>query len=265
MKYCILSRDHPSPRLMFFSCIDFPRETDPALQSPQTRERICEEILGSGFFQWYGFVAIRRSDVGRYWDHSLYSPLFWLVYQPTNSSLNQFEYTCPYITLNYITLNMNDFPEYVFVCLVNDPDPSGQQPSAITPVYVSKEYNVGPFSVPIKPGRFVYFMPRHYGVKFALAEEPAVAYTDLRFNVELHYLQIRKYVQPGKTIDDDLPSAGVDTERLFPSSFYFCSQLIAMVWILFASLFREKRLIIILIKLSVFAWLYSDRCTSQTR
>ena len=91
---------------------------------------------------------------------------------------------------------MNDLyhlREYVFVCPLEN-----TRTQEVFPLYISKEYNVGPFGGWYKPGRFLFVTPDEY--KPVLAEEPATAYVGLGFNVELYYLQMRKYIQQGKNL-----------------------------------------------------------------
>lgn len=94
----------------------------------------------------------------------------------------------------------NPFKEYVFVCVVGKRYWSSR---TAVPVYISKEYNVGIEHGPYMAGRFVigkfslgYLYPNHN--KILLAEQAAIAHTEPEFDTELHYLRIRKYVQPGK-------------------------------------------------------------------
>lgn len=95
----------------------------------------------------------------------------------------------------------HDFKEYLFVCPFKD-----QSDGSILPFYVSKEYNVGSFGdEPYMPGRFIFptlvtlstytYPKRFYTV--ILAEKPAIAFTKPNFNIEIYYLGIRKYIQPG--------------------------------------------------------------------
>lgn len=83
--------------------------------------------------------------------------------------------------------------EHVFVCLT-----SGSHIDEIFPYYVSKEYNVGlnQSSTAYIPGRFIFsYLTRKLE---AFAEEPARARISPEFNVELHYLEIRKNYKPGR-------------------------------------------------------------------
>jgi hypothetical protein len=89
--------------------------------------------------------------------------------------------------------------EEVFACpFYND------SPQDVYPYYVSKEYDVGPPGGAYKPGRFVFgtnVVPGRRNTQHVvvmLAEEPAVVYGGPHFNVELLYLHMRKYVEPGE-------------------------------------------------------------------
>jgi len=90
----------------------------------------------------------------------------------------------------------NDLEEHVFVCLLLN-----WKNYDVVPFYVSKEYNLNLAGEPFKSGRFVFarFLP---GVQnsfnyIILAEEPVNAYTGPDFNVELHYLEKKKYYDLG--------------------------------------------------------------------
>lgn len=91
--------------------------------------------------------------------------------------------------------------EYVFECPL---EYSVNDDRAPITYYVSKEFNVGPFGkFHVMPGRFLFVnleseLPVIYAT-LTLAEEPAHAHTmESEFDVELCYLQLRKYFQPGK-------------------------------------------------------------------
>ena len=81
--------------------------------------------------------------------------------------------------------------EYVFTCLladINDLD-------NIHPLYVAKAYNT-------RRGLHVhrFLFPEKKEKRFQrvmLAEQPAKVYTLPDFNVELHYLELRKLHEPG--------------------------------------------------------------------
>ena len=87
------------------------------------------------------------------------------------------------------------FKEYVFECVLMLMD-IDNKPHSITYLYVSKEYNVAAIGAPYKPGRFI--ISKGGNITFdhlSLAEQPAISHTDEQepgFNVELHYLGIRK-------------------------------------------------------------------------
>ena len=96
------------------------------------------------------------------------------------------------------------FTERVFVCLVRLIDAS-HNTRGIVPLYVSEEYNVGTIPAPFKPGRFVIMKGEaDFRDILVLAEQPAVAYTKEQasdFNLELHYLGIRKKRSLGNVIE----------------------------------------------------------------
>lgn len=128
-----------------------------------------------------------------------YDGIYHLIYSSPHLAN---EYTNPYRHLEFHGAEAGDFKEHVFVCLSRF-----WTYGAILPIYVSKEYDVSPpFVVPRKKGRFVIgherrstpspVSPIFYDF-ILLAEEPAVANTEPGFNVELYFLNIREYIQPG--------------------------------------------------------------------
>ena len=79
-----------------------------------------------------------------------------------------------------------------------------EQTGHVREFYVSKEYNVSPVLDYYKPGRFVVGRISMAHVPFPsnnliLAEESATAFTDSSFDVELHYLRVRKHIRRGNT------------------------------------------------------------------
>ena len=147
-----------------------PSETDVALTDFQARRLLCEDIFTGGFFDPLKFRIFDTHDLQQY--ENLYR-------QQEFSMFGSYR-----------------FKEYVFGCpLENFTD------EAVMAFFITKEYNVSPWHDLYKPGRFAfkdftpgYVYPYNYVV---LAEEPAEAITQPGFNIELHYLQIRKYVTPG--------------------------------------------------------------------
>ena len=133
------------------------------------RRRICEDFTESGIFQWLAYDKI--------------------------SSI--FVYANPYVKLEFEMSYLGRFSEYVFPCLVMDPFVR-----KFAALRISKEYNVGPSDKLYMPGRFIFgdtivgYPPS--ADHRLLAEQPAIAYTGSNFNVELHYLSLRKHIQPGK-------------------------------------------------------------------
>ena len=89
--------------------------------------------------------------------------------------------------------------EYVFICVVT------RNHEEARVLYVSKEYRYSIIDVEENLSneeiavRFVFYSPYHGDLLrvIAIAEEPAQAYIDPNFNVEIYYLEIRKCHQPG--------------------------------------------------------------------
>lgn len=136
-----------------------------------------------------------------------YSNIFRRIYTESKNRiknlLNLHEYTNPFARQEFEILNSRSTQsflvraaEYVFVCLLKK-----QYQDELVPIYVSKEYNVSG-SESYMAGRFVFRnreYPRHPEYHYMLlAEKPATVYTRSDYNVELHYLEIRKRRQPGK-------------------------------------------------------------------
>ena len=96
---------------------------------------------------------------------------------------------------NFASIRTN---EYVFVCLLKC-----KYTKRLVTHYVSKEYNL--FNNPYKAGRFIFEIQdinRILNTSFVdLAEEPAEIHEGSNFNIELYYLEIRKYRRHGKTIN----------------------------------------------------------------
>ena len=155
------------------------------------RERICENIGESGFFSWWHLARIDKNEILR--DKDSYLDIYGLIDNSTNPSNTNL-----YDLKEFVMMPDAQFlKDFFFICLFErSPD------RAIIPFYISKEYDVSPFQDLYMPGRFVIgnFMPELPTVYRAimLAEEPARAYEKPDFYVELHYIQLRKYVHPGK-------------------------------------------------------------------
>ena len=78
--------------------------------------------------------------------------------------------------------------EYVFVCLMKR-----ESSNDSIPYYVSKVYNL------LNSLRFIVLPKSESFEPFThimLAEEPAKVFGNIDFNVELHYLELRKYHSP---------------------------------------------------------------------
>lgn len=183
---------------MSFS-IDAPSESDPAFLDARIRKRICKDIGDSGFFHWVPLVPFDTVSSPDERNHPLSLEIFHQIYtfSPTESAPDNYEYTNLYKPKEFNVLDLYNCVEHVFICLFLHP---GAIDNYLLLFYVSQEYNVGPLGRWYKPGRFVFgsetvtLSPSF----ISLAEEPAIAYMEEGFNVELHYLQKRRYIQPGK-------------------------------------------------------------------
>lgn len=137
-----------------------------------------------------------------------YGDIFFRFYTPTTSSKPYVRYFYPYEYTNFYKLQefqvldnrqrCYKFKEYVFACVLRH----AVAPFGLDVLYVSKEYNLSERSY--RAGRFVikfnYTRTLPYSVfntNIFLAEEPAEAFAEPNFNVEVHYLRIREYRRPG--------------------------------------------------------------------
>ena len=128
-----------------------------------------------------------------------YSAIFHQLYQKTASQ--EYEYVNDYEKLDFNITGIGRFEEFVFMCPLTDLFTRN-----VNPFYISKEYNVGPSNELYMPGRFMFgnTLRVHHSYDYSiLAEGSARAYTDLTFNVELHYLNLRRHAESGKFCDID--------------------------------------------------------------
>lgn len=170
---------------------------DPVILEASNQESICEDIAGSGFFHWWRLIPVDKEEIHRNRYHPKYSEVFYQIYTP-GSSPDSYEYNNSLRPYEFLLMgSLHYMTEHVFLCplksLLN---------KDIMLFFVSKEYDVSPFDGYVMPGRFVFadFTPGHPSIHnyIILAEEPARAYVEPNFNVEIHYLRMRKHVQPGK-------------------------------------------------------------------
>ena len=188
---------------------DSPSESDPATENAHSRQSICEDILGSRYFstmyKYFDAISTDRvfdllkDDTSRsqIFDH-LFDEI--LVYSQ-NGSTKQYKYSNLYLRLEFIhreTMLRNK--EHVFICPMEN-----QMDASLELFYVSKEYHVS-VSKPYLVGRFVFQKWSSHAADLTsmtfnfviLAEGPALVYGGPNFNVELHYLTMRKNRQQGK-------------------------------------------------------------------
>lgn len=177
--------------------IDAPSEADPTKSDAGFRERICEVITSSRFFCMWHLVPIDTKELWSNRNHPEYSEVFKQIYSPASLE-NSYNYQNSYREETFqLAKSQHPFMEHVFICPIKD-----SSNEFIRPLYVSKEYNVGPFGEHLyKPGRFLFgnFTPNHSHpyVNVMLVENPAIVFTEPNFNVEIYYLQMRKNTKPG--------------------------------------------------------------------
>lgn len=185
-----------SSTITLSSLSDVPAGTDPATSHAGVRRQICDDIICNGFFYRTRTDLALAREIYSDLSHPTFSDVSHEIYTYTNNSM---EYTNPYRPKQFILPTFR-FTEYVFFCpfkdtfdLDDDEEPTGMH------FFISKEYNVGPFSNHYMPGRFLMGSDpyNHDDIMVLLAEEPAVFYAEPGFNVELYYLRIRKYIRPG--------------------------------------------------------------------
>ena len=147
----------------------------------------------------YGFESVNMKEILA----DLQEPQYWdildLIYRstPAQTASNSYEYFNPYVPKQFVFKNIvfGSFPstsfsfkEYTFACLLRS-----KRSKKIIPFYVSKAYGLQ------HDRRFVFMenVDVYYSLMM-LAESSADIYTNQNFNVELHYLELRKFHQPGK-------------------------------------------------------------------
>ena len=167
-----------------------PLRTDLAEGNAGIRRRICDDIICNKYFYRTSFELLQAGVIYRDLKHPRFMDVFQLVHNSANVYANS------YRPLGFIMDDIN-FQEYVFYCPFRDLDDE----ESTYHFHISKEYNVGPFSEPYMPGRFLIGhseAEKLDEIDLLLAEEPAKAYTKQGFDIELFYLQLRKYIGPGK-------------------------------------------------------------------
>lgn len=159
-------------------------------EDPQIRRRICEDISYSSFVRVLKLVPI---DIAELHD----SQSNWMcarVFEETYTLTDERQYINPYRLMAFTTLfPLQYFREQVFVCTLID-----RLRNRIHPFYVSKEYNISLSKQHFTPGRFIFgsLLPATSWpyTDILLAEQPVKPRTEPDFNVEMHYLRIRKFV-----------------------------------------------------------------------
>jgi hypothetical protein len=194
-----------------------PSQLDPALSDARIRKHICKDITGSGFFKAENMEPVKMSKVLSELRSPRYTDIFRRIYTSgaprQNAIVNllyPYMYSNPYSVLEFSVDGVQRglvaeirFREHVFACIVRN-----RYSRDLLAYYVSKEYNV--LNNSYMPGRFVFRKndddhPSYARIIFsaiALAEEPATIYQRPNYNLELHYLRIRKHRRPGKISDN---------------------------------------------------------------
>lgn len=184
---------------------DAPSKLNPSIRDAATRLRICDDISNSGVFEIYGDGALEAVDMTQIYSElqePKYSSLFHRIYSPAPKSQNSQHalhvytnsYTKQEFVLTKFALNQNHEytpvsfanEEYVFVCLLKR-----KNSKDIVPFYVTKEYDM-------QYGRRYVFL--NTDTEIMLAEKPAKSKVRPDFNVELHYIEVRKRRESGTNL-----------------------------------------------------------------
>ena len=169
--------------VIYFAALPF--LTDPAASDAALRTQICEDIFYSGFFS-ANFILCDLNDSN-------------ILHEIRNSTnlVDSSAYTNSFVERTFNHLNSHVFSEYTFLCPLKNWSNNRKYV-----FYVSREYNVSSFKELFKPGRFIHgtnlqgFLPVSHVL--ILAEEPMCTYMEPNFDLELQYLQMRKYIEPGE-------------------------------------------------------------------
>lgn len=195
---------------------DPPSRMDPLASNAILRLHTCETISYSGIFDSFDNVQpISMQEAYAELQQPHYSNIFNQIYglHPPHKYTNF--YTPHNININLrigesSTLVSTHRHDFVFMCLMlrkidflgEDPNKEdigksdSHEKESIIPFYVSKMYNV---HRGLHARRFIFL---NHGIvdntDLMLMEQSAKPYIRPDFNIELHYLQLRKYSRPGK-------------------------------------------------------------------
>lgn len=171
---------------------------DPAIASPFARWQICEELSDSTVLYKYEVEPVQMKEIYRELQQKRkYSNFLHRLYGLTaESNEGPHKYTNPYALQEFEVYKF--FPtrepetvrkeEYVFVCLLKR-KASGD----IVPFYVSKLYDP---HHGLHAHRYLFLT---FAEGIGIAERSAEAKSTTRdFNLELHYLELRKHHERGK-------------------------------------------------------------------
>lgn len=177
-------------------------ESDPATKKAHVRKRICEDITESGFFNQYMMESLEMSPSTVNLLQQKYPEIYAEIYaarkNPFKRLFRPYKYKNKFVIRRLVARSHIDrhwhsidilAREWVFVCLLK----SWFNEEEISPLYVSKEYNVFGNKSSYMAGRFIFWEYKD----MILAEEPARAFVSPDFSVEIHYLHQRKFYEPG--------------------------------------------------------------------
>lgn len=218
---------------------DQPHESDPATTDAFTRLQICEDISNIGIFAYEEKIPVDKKEIFTELKQPQYAEIFNRIYNSTDLQ----KYSNPYTQqefriFQYFPRHLHVEPapifrkDYVFICLLKR-----EGTDKIVPFYVSKPYDLHRgFSV----HRFVFSMSSS-SQDIMLAERSADVYVKSDFNVELHYLELRKHHEPGIWIvlnelfftNNTIFSTSTESELFF--SLFLILKHSADIWILSAN------------------------------
>ena len=172
--------------ILFFS--DPPSDLDPVMSDTSLRLQICDDISNSVVFKLYGKSSSNIERFGNDFYSRTVLQLFGLkhAYMPREFKIVEIPPRFP--GRKPISVHKN---EHVFPCLLKE-----DHTNISFPFYVSKLYNAANgFSA----HRF-RFPEKLFSLNkdIMLVEGSAKTYMNPTFNIELHYLELRKNYQPGR-------------------------------------------------------------------
>jgi hypothetical protein len=158
--------------------IDAPFELDPAAEDASVQRRLCEETSNSGVFEWYEYEPVAANEKHNERKRSLQSP----------SGSKSLYVQRQFDLVGLASADLGTVTEYLFVCPIKIKRSDG-----VVSHYVSKAYDLQ------HDLRFVFLQKATHTqyTHLMVAEKSAESYTKPDFDVELHYLELRKHHRPG--------------------------------------------------------------------